>query len=93
MGGKMAKKIILEVIEVRGNGCDEGLKLGDKFELEENRHSFCNAAYNIIYPIAQVMRYGGRFPWETDKDVQIVGCPDPYNTVVFRITAKEMKGQ
>ncbi len=87
----MAKKIMLEVIEARGNGCDQGLKLGDKFELEENHHNFCSAAYSMIYPIAQVMRYGGRFPWEEEKDVQILGCPDPYNTIVFKLTAVEVE--
>lgn len=87
----MGKKIIMEVIESRGKGCDLGLKLGDKFELEEHNHNLCDAAFNTIYPIAHVMRYGGRFPWETKKGEIIVGCPDPDNTIVFRITAEKVE--
>ncbi len=88
----MANKIMIEVIEIRGHGCDQGFKLGDVFELKEHTHSFCSLAYNSIYPVAQVLRYGGRFPWEQDKCVEIMGCPDPYNTVVFKITAVEYDG-
>ena len=87
----MAKKIMVEVIEARGDGCDQGLKLGDKFELEENSHNFCSAAFSSIYPVAQVMRYGGSFPWQKEKGVEIMCCPDPYNTIVFRISAEEVK--
>ncbi len=83
----MPIKIIIEVIETRGQGCDQGFKQGDIFELKEQSHSFCCNAYNSIYPVAQVLRYGGRFPWETEKGVEILGCPDPYNTVVFKIKA------
>ncbi len=89
----MTKKIIVEVIESRGHGCDQGFKLGDVFELKEHTHSFCSLAYSSIYPVAQVMRYGGRFPWEPEKDVQIMGCPDPYNTIVFKISAVEDEGE
>lgn len=87
----MPKKIMLEVIESRGKGCDQGLKLGDKFELKEHEHNICINAFSAIYPIAQVLRYDGSFPWETEKGVQIVGCPDPYNTIVFKITAVEFE--
>lgn len=81
------KKIIAKVVESRGKGCDLGLKLGDEFVLDITGSQFCGWAYNAIFPFAQSLKYGGSFPWESEPDSTLVACPDPYNTIVFKLTA------
>jgi uncharacterized repeat protein (TIGR04076 family) len=31
------------------------------------------------------LKYGGNFPWETEKNVAVACCSDSKNPVVFRI--------
>jgi uncharacterized repeat protein (TIGR04076 family) len=85
----MVKSITVEIVEVRGEGCEQGLKVGDKFEMEENHSDFCNWAHNAIFPLIETLRFGGNFPWEKEEGTAFACCPDPYNTVVFKIIAKE----
>ncbi|NPV54450.1 MAG: TIGR04076 family protein [Firmicutes bacterium] len=82
-------RVKAEVIETRGRGCDKGLKVGDVFELSEDRNAFCSWAYAAMFPFVQAFQYGADFPWEKDPNVTYVGCPDPYNTVVFRLTREK----
>jgi uncharacterized repeat protein (TIGR04076 family) len=42
-------------------------------------------AFGALLPIQRVLRYGGEFPWEKDKDVTLVACPDVENPVVFKL--------
>ena len=82
------KRVIAKVIEVRGKGCDLGIKLGDEFEMDIRHSDFCGWAYNALFPYAFAMKFGGSFPWEPeDSNTTLVACPDPYNTVVFELTA------
>jgi uncharacterized repeat protein (TIGR04076 family) len=32
-----------------------------------------------------VLRHGGEFPWEENKDKAHVACPDPFNPVVMEL--------
>ncbi|GAG37096.1 unnamed protein product, partial [marine sediment metagenome] len=36
-------------------------------------------------PSAQVLQFGGSFPWEDDPNRTTVACPDPANPVVFEL--------
>ncbi|MDD5658733.1 MAG: TIGR04076 family protein [Actinomycetota bacterium] len=84
----MVKNTTVEVIEVRGSGCAQGLKVGDIFNMEETHCDFCSWAHTAIFPFVQTLKYGGSFPWENEDGTAIACCPDAYNTVVFKITAK-----
>lgn len=33
------------------------------------------------------LKFGGTFPWEPEGNTTCVACPDPYNTVVFKLIA------
>ena len=85
----MMKKMIVEVIETRGKGCGQGLKVGDVFQMEETHCEFCSWAHTAIFPFVQVLKYGGTFPWEKNPNEAIACCPDANDTVVFKITAVE----
>jgi len=76
----------ITVTEVRGGGtCDMGIKIGDSWKAEEGRAPFCTWAYSAIFPFISAMRYGAKFPWEPNAEVAFACCPDPHNTVVFKI--------
>jgi uncharacterized repeat protein (TIGR04076 family) len=81
-----------EVVEIRGIGrCPLGIKVGDKFEIDDEGSDLCGWAYHTMFPFLTVLQYGGSFPWEPYSDQSLICCPDPHNTVVFKITRKELK--
>ena len=57
--------------------CHAGHKVGDEWLWRDKTpENMCWAAYNAIFPFAMVMKYGGRFPWQTDPDAVTASCPD-----------------
>ena len=45
----------------------------------------CLSAFGVLLPAIQTLKYGGSFPWEKDKKVAYLGCPDQLNQVVYRL--------
>jgi len=87
-----AYKIRISVDKIKGKGiCPLGLKKGDKFWFKEEKGDFCVWAQNAIFPFISAMRYGAAFPWEKNPDTAFACCPDPYNTVVFKIARIKRK--
>ena len=82
------KKVRIEVAETRGKGCDYGLEEGDVFYIDDNNCDICMWAATSIFPMVQVLKYGGEFPWGDDPHTVTACCPDPVNTVVFRISVE-----
>jgi len=82
------KKVKIEVIEVRGKGCDYGLEVGDVIYIDDNHCNICMWAATSIFPLVQILKYGGEFPWNDDPHVCIACCPDPVDTVVFRMSVE-----
>ncbi len=86
-------KVIARVISQKGT-CEAGHKVGDEFIIEEKTPpNLCSWAFYTLFPFAQVLHFGGSFPWEKDPDKATVACPDPTNSVVFelrRLAAKEL---
>jgi len=63
--------------------------VGDEFEIGEcTPPGMCSWAFYTIFPFAQVLKFGGSFPWEKDKDGTTVACPDPDNPVVFDLVRR-----
>ena len=62
-------------------------KVGDKVEFVGNevKGKICHNALHAIYPVAYGLEYGAVYPWSKDPDVDVEGCPDPINQVVFEI--------
>ena len=77
--------VIAKVISQKGT-CDAQLKVGDEFVIGEGIPSnLCSWAFHTIFPCAQVLIFGGSFPWEKDRNKTTVACPDPENAVVFEL--------
>jgi len=77
-------RVIAKVVSRKGT-C-ENHKVGDEFEIgEKTPPNVCSGAYNSLFPFAQVMLYGGSFPWARDPNKATIACPDPENAVVFEL--------
>ena len=73
------------VISQKGH-CAAGHKVGDQWELGiKVPEGLCGFAVHSLLHIAEVLQFGGSFPWEADPDVAKVACPDADNPVVFEI--------
>ena len=77
--------VIAKVISQRGT-CVAGHKAGDEFVIgEQTPANLCSWAFYSLFPFVQVLRFGGSFPWEEDRDKATVACPDAANPVVFEL--------
>ena len=77
--------IVAEVISQKGT-CAAGHRVGDKFITgQKTPAGLCSWAFNALFPFAEVLEFGGSFPWEKDPDKATVACPDPENPVVFEL--------
>jgi uncharacterized repeat protein (TIGR04076 family) len=77
--------VIAKVISRKGT-CDAQHKVGDEFVIgEQMPPDLCSWAFHSLFPCAQVLRFGGSFPWEQDPNKTTVACPDPENAVVFEL--------
>ena len=78
-------KIIARVISQKGT-CEAGQKVGDEFVIDQTTPpGMCSWAFHAIFPFAEVLQFGGSFPWEKDSDKAVVACPDADNPVVFEL--------
>jgi len=78
-------EVIAKVISQKGT-CEAGHKVGDEFVIGETTPSgVCNWAFYTLFPFAEVLQFGGSFPWEEDASKTTVACPDPGNPVVFEL--------
>jgi len=77
--------LVAKVISQKGT-CEAQHKVGDEFVIAEGiPPNLCSWAFHAIFPCAQVLRFGGSFPWEKDRNKTAVACPDPDNPVVFEL--------
>jgi uncharacterized repeat protein (TIGR04076 family) len=77
--------VIAKVISQKGI-CEAQHKVGDEFVMgEKTPPNLCSWAFYSLFPCAAVLRFGGSFPWEKDKDKAIVACLDSENPVVFEL--------
>ena len=79
------KDVVAKVISQKGT-CAAGHKVGDEFIIGEMTPSgVCTWAFYTLFPFAEVLQFGGSFPWEEDANKTTVACPDPGNPVVFEL--------
>ncbi len=84
-------KLEIQVVEVRGE-CSAGYRTGDKFYVEDpnilSKKPIC------IYAISALIPYiTAKYRHVPDNDwinhVELLECPDPENTVIFKIKRGE----
>jgi uncharacterized repeat protein (TIGR04076 family) len=78
-------EVIARVISQKGT-CAAGHRVGDEFVIgDKTPLGVCSWAFYTLFPFAEVLQYGGSFPWEDDPNRATVACPDPGNPVVFEL--------
>jgi uncharacterized repeat protein (TIGR04076 family) len=91
------EKVILKIVSVKGS-CAAGHKEGQEFDLSKDFtlgtsgdiRAICPSAFHAIFPSWKVLRHGGEFSWEEDKEKTRIACPDPFNPVVMEV--RRIKG-
>ena len=77
--------VIAKVVSQEGT-CEAQHKVGDEFVIgQQTPSNLCSWAFYSLFPFAQVLQFGGSFPWEQDPNRTTVACPDPTNPVVFEL--------
>jgi uncharacterized repeat protein (TIGR04076 family) len=77
--------VIAKVISQRGT-CEAGHRVGDEFIIgQKTPPGLCSWAFYTLFPFAEVLRFGGTFPWEENPNKAKVACPDPANPVIFEL--------
>lgn len=78
-------EIVARVISQKG-ACDAGHRVGDEFIIgQKTPPGMCSWAFCALFPFAEVLQFGGTFPWEPDPGKATVACPDAGNPVVFEL--------
>jgi uncharacterized repeat protein (TIGR04076 family) len=78
-------EIRVKVISQKGR-CSVGHKVGDEWLTNgKTPEGICLNAFGMLLPNVRTLMFGGSFPWEADKDVTTICCPDAANPVVFEV--------
>lgn len=78
-------EVTAKVISQKGT-CSAGHKVGDEFVIgDKTTPGMCSWAFYTLFPFAEVLQFGGSFPWEENPNRATVACPDPSNPVVFEL--------
>ena len=92
-----SEKVILKIVSVKGT-CNAGHREGQEFDLSneftlgirKDGKALCPSAFHAAFPYYRILRFGGVLPWESNKDLAHVACPDPFNPVIMELRrAKE----
>ena len=82
--------VMITVKSQKGH-CEAGHKVGDQWIINKTvktPEGLCCFAFCSLFPVAEVLQFGGSFPWEEAKgtpDKATAACPDPENPVEFEI--------
>ena len=83
-------KVIARVISQKGT-CEAGHAVGDEFVMgQETPPGICSWAFCTLFPFAEVLQFGGSFPWEKDPNKATIACPDPENQVIFELRREQL---
>ncbi len=83
--------VVAKVISQKGT-CEAGHRVGDEFVIGQSTpNGMCSWAFYTLFPFAEVLQFGGGFPWEKDPSKTTVACPDPGNPVVFELEKRELE--
>ena len=77
--------VAIRVISQKGT-CAAEHKVGDEWIIKgKTPEGICLSAFNSLFQSAQILRFGGVFPWESSPDVITIACPDAENPVVLEL--------
>ena len=74
----MAYKVKVTIESVTKGECRQGFKAGDSWVIEDSKTpgGMCASAYNAVAPQ----------PWDSNKDVTRVACPDPEHRLIYQVS-------
>jgi len=80
-------KVMVTVESVLKGECPQGFKAGDSWLIEDGKTpgGMCASAYYAAYPAIRLFRLGGEHPWDENKDVTRVSCPDPERVLIMEV--------
>jgi len=72
------------LITVKSGKCQGDIhKPGQTFTIGETIPAgICSGAWDAIAPYVMTLKYGGDFPWEPEKGMAEIHCPDPKGIVL-----------
>ncbi len=78
-------EITCKVISQKGF-CDSHHKVGQTFEVVNGIPTgLCPDAMHSIFPALYGLTHGASYPWEPDKNIARIACPDQENPVVIEL--------
>jgi uncharacterized repeat protein (TIGR04076 family) len=79
-------KIKITVKERKGEkSCHRGHKIGDSYDFDTERGKICPMAMHVLFPVVDILRYGGSLPWGECNNKGLFACPDPDVLLVFEV--------
>jgi len=79
-------KIRITVKERKGEkNCHRGHKIGDSYDFDTERGKICPMAMHVLFPVVDILRYGGSLPWGEYNNKGLFACPDPDVLLVFEV--------
>lgn len=82
-------KITITLVDKVGAGiCHRGHRIGKQWDFNTERGSLCPLAMHVLFPMIDIVRYGGELPKSREGDMRFC-CPDADVINVFRIEKEE----
>jgi uncharacterized repeat protein (TIGR04076 family) len=70
--------------------CPLDYKVGDSWLMEDagkTPDGMCALAYHELFQYITLLRFDGKHPWDTEKGVALLACPDVKARLVFELRA------
>ena len=81
------EKVLVTVESTLKGNCGQGFKPGDSWLIEDGKTpgGMCASAYYAAYPAIRTLRMGGEHPWDKDKNITHVACPDSEVVLIMEL--------
>ncbi len=79
-------KIKITVKERKGTkNCHRGHTVGDSYDFDTERGKICPMVMHVLFPVIDILRYGGSLPGDGCSHKGLFACPDPDVLLVFEV--------
>ncbi len=79
-------KIKITVKERKGTkNCHRGHKVGVSYDFDTERGKICPMVMHVLFPVIDILRYGGSLPGDGCNHKGLFACPDPDVLLVFEV--------
>lgn len=76
----------ITVKSITTGNCSQGFKPGDTWLVKSKTPSeMCLGAFGALFNTLAVLRFGGERPYDEDRDVILVSCPDLKHQVIYEL--------